>query len=132
MKDFNWTVRVYYEDTDAAGVVYHSNYLKYMERARTEWLRAIGFSQQEMREQTGALIVISSLEMTFSLPARLDDELNVLCKLVETGRASFIVDQRINRSSDTICEARVKGVFLDAETFKPRRFPEALKLEFSL
>lgn len=132
MNEFSWPVRIYYEDTDAAGVVYHSNYLKYMERARTEWLRAIGFSQQEMREGTGAIIVISSLEMKFVSPARLDDELDVKCKLHEIGGASFVVDQLVKKQQETLCEARVKGVFLDAQTFRPRRFPSALKSELSL
>ena len=77
MKEFDWSVRVYYEDTDAAGLVYHSNYLKYMERARTEWLRELGFSQQDLREKSGMVIVISSVEMKFIKPAVLDDLLTV-------------------------------------------------------
>lgn len=132
MNEFSWPVRVYYEDTDAAGVVYHSNYLKFMERARTEWLRAIGFSQQRMREDNDGVIVISNLEMQFSRPARLDDELDVKCKLLEIGGASFIVDQRIMKEQESLCEAKVKGVFLDARTFRPRRFPAELKSELSL
>ena len=132
MNEFTWSVRVYYEDTDAAGVVYHSNYLKFMERARTEWLRAIGFSQQKMRDETGGIIVISGLEMKFSRPARLDDELQVKCKLVMLGGASFIVDHEVLKEEESLCDARVKGVFLDAETFRPRRFPAELKSELSL
>ena len=132
MNEFTWPVRVYYEDTDAAGVVYHSNYLKFMERARTEWLRAIGFSQQQMREETGGIIVISDLEMKFFKPARLDDELSVKCKLVMLGGASFVVDHHVFRSEECLCEARVKGVFLSADTFRPRRFPAELKSELSL
>ncbi len=132
MNEFSWPVRVYYEDTDAAGVVYHSNYLKFMERARTEWLRAIGFSQHEMRRETGGIIVISDLEMKFSRPAKLDDELLVNCKLVMLGGASFVVDHLVLRNEEPLCEARVKGVFLDAETFRPRRFPAELKSELSL
>jgi len=131
MKEFSWPVRVYYEDTDAAGVVYHSNYLKYMERARTEWLRAIGFSQQKLHEEIAAVIVISELNMKFLRPARLDDQLEVKSSLVNVKGASFICDQEIVKSRETICAARVKGVCLNARTFRPRRLPAGLKTELS-
>lgn len=131
MTEFCWPVRVYYEDTDAAGVVYHSNYLKYMERARTEWLRALGFSQQSMREQSSAIIVISELTMKFVKPARLDDLLEVKSSLLRVSGAGFTCDQRIEKHPETICTARVKGVCLDAVTFKPRRLPATLKSELN-
>ena len=131
MKEFNWPIRVYYEDTDAAGVVYHSNYLKYMERARTEWLRAIGFSQQVLREESGNIIVISELDMKFIKPAKLDDQLEVKSILLKVTGASFLFDQFIERSQEKLCAARVKGVCLDALTFKPQRLPAALKSELS-
>jgi acyl-CoA thioester hydrolase len=131
MKEFNWPVRVYYEDTDAAGVVYHSNYLKYMERARTEWLRAIGFSQQVLREESGNIIVIAELEMKFIKPAKLDDLIEVKSTLIKVTGASFLFDQIIEKSQEKLCAARVKGVCLDALTFKPQRLPAALKSELS-
>lgn len=131
MKEFSWPIRVYYEDTDAAGVVYHSNYLKYMERARTEWLRAIGFSQQVLREEIGAIIVISELDMKFIKPAKLDDLLEVKSALIKASGASFLFDQFIERSQEKLCAARVKGVCLNALTFKPQRLPAALKSELS-
>ncbi len=131
MKEFSWTIRVYYEDTDAAGVVYHSNYLKYMERARTEWLRAIGFSQQVLREETGAIIVISKLDMKFIKPAKLDDLLEVKSTLIKASGASLLFDQSIEKSQEKLCAARVKGVCLNALTFKPQRLPAALKSKLS-
>ena len=131
MKEFNWPIRVYYEDTDAAGVVYHSNYLKYMERARTEWLRAIGFSQQVLREKSGNIIVIAELDIKFIKPAKLDDLIEVKSTLIKVSGASFLFDQIIEKSQEKICTARVKGVCLDALTFKPQRLPAALKSELS-
>jgi acyl-CoA thioester hydrolase len=131
MREFSWPIRVYYEDTDAAGVVYHSNYIKFMERARTEWLRSLGFSQDLMRKESGKIIVISNLDIKFLKPARLDDLLQVKSILRNVSAASFLIDQEIKVSSDKICTATVKGVCLDAITFKPKRLPAELKLEFS-
>ena len=126
-KEFSWPIRVYYEDTDAAGVVYHSNYLKFMERARTEWLRSIGISQTELAKETGAIIVISEVEMKFLLPAKLDDALEVTSRLAKVSGASFMIMQTITREEDVLCRADVKGVCLDALSFKPRRLPDQLK-----
>ncbi len=131
MKEFSWPVRVYYEDTDAAGVVYHSNYLKYMERARTEWLRSIGFSLQTLREESGIVIVVAEIDIQFLKPALLDDLLEVKSTLLKVTAASFLFDQLIEKSQTKICAARVKGICLDALTFKPKRLPAALKSELS-
>ncbi len=131
MNEFSWPIRVYYEDTDAAGVVYHSNYLKYMERARTEWLRELGFSQQVLREETGVIIVIVDLDMKFVRPAKLDDLLEVKSTLIKARGVSFLFDQSIERSQEQLCAARLKGVCLNALTFKPQRLPAALKSELS-
>jgi acyl-CoA thioester hydrolase len=131
MMEFTWPIRVYYEDTDAAGVVYHSNYLKYMERARTEWLRTFGFSQEVLREKSGNIIVISELDIKFLKPARLDDLLEVQSSLIKVTGVSFLFQQDIKKSRETICSARVKGVCLDALTFKPQRLPAELKSELS-
>ena len=129
--EFVWPIRVYYEDTDAAGVVYHSNYLKYMERARTEWLRTIGFSQEVLREETGNIIVVSELDIKFIRPAKLDDLLEVHSRLIKVTGASFLFEQSIQKMQEKICSARVKGVCLNALTFKPQRLPAALKSELS-
>lgn len=127
MKDFSWSVRVYYEDTDAAGVVYHSNYLKYMERARTEWLRSFGISQTSLREETGVIIVIAEVNIRYLMPARLDDLLSVRSELEKVSGASFLVNQSVIREDEILCTANLKGVCLDSLTFKPRRLPAMLK-----
>ena len=129
--EFTWPIRVYYEDTDAAGVVYHSNYLKYMERARTEWLRKLGFSQEVLREETGNIIVVSEMDIKFVRPAKLDDMLEVNSVLIKVTGASFLFEQSIQKMQEKICSARVKGVCLNALTFKPQRLPAALKSELS-
>jgi acyl-CoA thioester hydrolase len=129
--EFTWPIRVYYEDTDAAGVVYHSNYLKYMERARTEWLRKLGFSQEVLREESGNIIVVSEMDIKFVRPAKLDDLLEVHSTLIKVTGASFLFEQSIQKMQEKICSARVKGVCLNALTFKPQRLPAALKSELS-
>ena len=129
--EFSWPIRVYYEDTDAAGVVYHSNYLKYMERARTEWLRKLGFSQEVLREESGNIIVVSEMDIKFVRPAKLDDLLEVNSTLIKVTGASFLFEQSIQKMQEKICSARVKGVCLNALTFKPQRLPAALKSELS-
>ena len=131
MKEFNWPVRVYYEDTDAAGVVYHSNYLKFMERARTEWLRDLGFSQQRLREESNTIIVIASAEIKFIKPAKLDDCLTVKAILVSSSSTSLLCDQLVQRENEDLCSARVKCVCVNSTTFKPQRIPAELKSEMS-
>jgi acyl-CoA thioester hydrolase len=131
MMEFSWPIRVYYEDTDAGGVVYHSNYLKYMERARTEWLRKLGFSQEVLREESGNIIVVSEMDIKFVRPAKLDDLLEVNSTLIKVTGASFLFEQSIKKMQEKICSARVKGVCLNALTFKPQRLPAALKSELS-
>ena len=126
--EFNWPVRVYYEDTDSAGVVYHSNYLKYMERARTEWLRALGFSQQHLREAEGVLFVVMHMTIRFLRPARFDEQLNVTSRLNNMNAASMNFTQSIyNDDADPICTAEVAIACLDTASMKPRRIPEAIK-----
>ena len=129
MKEFNWPVRVYYEDTDAAGVVYHSNYLKFMERARTEWLRELGYSQQKLRDESNTTIVIASVEMKFIKAAKLDDLLTVNTRLVSSGATSLLCDQLVQQENENICSARVKCVCVNSATFKPQRLPAELKSE---
>ena len=124
--EFHWPVRVYYEDTDAGGVVYHSNYLKYMERARTEWLRALGFSQQRLREQQGLLFVVTDMHIRFLRPARFDEQLTVTTRLDNMNAASLNFTQTIDNGGP-VCEAQVAIACLDAAAMKPRRIPEAIK-----
>jgi acyl-CoA thioester hydrolase len=114
---------VYYEDTDAGGVVYHSNYLNFMERARTEWLRALGFEQTVLRDGLGVIVVIHSLQVAFKNPARFNDMLQVNCALVSAGKCSMDIAQTIIRDGKLLLEAQVKAVFVDAVSFKPVAIP---------
>lgn len=131
MKEFKWPVRVYYEDTDAAGVVYHSNYLKFMERARTEWLRELGFSQQKLCEESSTVIVIASADMKFIKAAKLDDYLAVKTTLLSVGATSMLCEQLVQRADEDICAATVKCVCVNSTTFKPQRIPAELLAEIT-
>ncbi|MDI1297638.1 tol-pal system-associated acyl-CoA thioesterase [Methylotenera sp.] len=124
---FSWPVRVYYEDTDAGGVVYHSNYLNFMERARTEWLRALGYEQTTVKDDLGVIIVVHSLSINFKKPARFNDLLEVHCELTNIGRGSIEMAQTIICNSVELIQAHVKAAFVDAETFKPVSIPIAMK-----
>lgn len=126
-KNFSWPIRVYYEDTDVGGVVYHSNYLNFMERARTEWLRALGFEQTAVKDELGVIIVIHSLNIAFKGPAKFNDLLQVNCKLANTGRSSMDIAQTITRDGVLLIEAQVKAVFVNVDTFRPVAVPEAIK-----
>ena len=130
---FIWPVRAYYEDTDASGVVYHAVYLKYYERARTEWLRAMGFSQHNMRERLDVVFTVANLEVDYLRPARLDDELQITCEPQSEGAASLRFAQRIYRSAhaagrapDLLLEANVRVACVDVRTMRPQRLPEFL------
>lgn len=132
MSAFEWPVRVYWEDTDAGGVVYHTGYIRFFERGRTEWLRKLGFSQAHMAEQTGVLFSVVDLTTRFISPARLDDELAVHTRIAEMGGATVTFDQTIVRQGDgaRIAAGRVKVACLDAKSFRPRRLPQLLRQEF--
>ncbi len=126
---FVWPVRVYYEDTDSGGVVYYANYLKFMERARTEWLRARGFEQDALLQEQRLLFAVRSLSVDYRRPARFNDVLAVSARLIEANGASFLFEQTIQRdvSTDILCSARVKVACIDAETFRARRIPRHLR-----
>lgn len=122
---FRWPIRVYYEDTDAGGVVYHANYLKFMERARTERLRAMGFELQELTEREDLLFVVRSMEIDFLKPARFNDALWVTAEIENLRAASFIFRQEVRRGEDELlCSATVKVVSLSAAAFRPKAVPE--------
>ncbi len=129
---FTWPIRVYYEDTDSGGVVYHSNYLNFMERARTEWLRALGYEQTQLKDQHGLIIVIHSLSMQFKKPAYFNDMLAVHCELSELGRSSLIMQQSISRDGLVLIEAQVKAAFVDAVSFKPIGVPDEMRHKIQL
>ncbi|MEO1036165.1 MAG: tol-pal system-associated acyl-CoA thioesterase [Pseudomonadota bacterium] len=129
--EFRWPVRVYYEDTDAQGIVYYANYLKFLERARTEWLRAQGVDQPALRE-ADRLFVVTRIETDYLIPARYDDELQATVTLAERRRASFVLRQRVVAShDDTIahCRAVVTIAFLQASSMRPARLPAHLIAE---
>jgi acyl-CoA thioester hydrolase len=130
---FAWPVRVYYEDTDAGGVVYHSRYLNFMERARTEWLRALGFEQDRLAERDNVVFVLRRAEVDFLRPARFNELLSVSSELAEQRRASLIFQQEIRRQADDrlLCSGRIKVACLDAVRFRPRSLPEGLLMEIA-
>ena len=128
---FVWPIRVYYEDTDVGGVVYHTNYLKYMERARTELLRSIGFEQDRLINEEDVIFAVRSLTMEYLKPARFNDQLAVITQVIKTGKASLHFKQEIQRSdnSQRLCEAEVRVACLTASTLQPRPIPETIMRE---
>ncbi|RXJ74858.1 tol-pal system-associated acyl-CoA thioesterase [Veronia nyctiphanis] len=122
-RPFRWPVRVYYEDTDVGGLVYHSNFLKYFERARSELLREIGVNQVELFEQNTAFVV-SRVEMDFKKGAKFDDLLTVETKLIEAKKVTMTVDQKIlNQQNDVLCQAIIKIACIDTATSRPKQSP---------
>jgi acyl-CoA thioester hydrolase len=121
---FTWPVRVYYEDTDAGGIVFYANYLKFFERARTEWLRAAGVGQQELLEREGAVFVVKSASLDYHAPARLDDQLQLTLTIEKLGRASVQFVQQAWRGEQLLTSASVKVGCVDAETLRPRSLPD--------
>jgi acyl-CoA thioester hydrolase len=123
---FSWPVRVYWEDTDAGGVVYYANYLKFMERARSEWLRAQGFEQDELRDEAGVVFVVRRVEIDYLSPARFNEQLDVSVSLHEMGRVSLSVRQELMRGSNCLARADVTLACVDATRFKPVKMPASL------
>ncbi|MBX3607695.1 MAG: tol-pal system-associated acyl-CoA thioesterase [Piscinibacter sp.] len=127
---FRFTLRVYWEDTDAGGVVFYANYLKFFERARTEWLRSLGFGQEHLRTDTGAIFVVADTAVRYLSPARLDDLLEVTVQPQEVGRVSMSLDQQAWRSAPgervLLAEGRIRIGCVDSGTFKTRRIPNEL------
>jgi acyl-CoA thioester hydrolase len=123
---FVWPVRVYWEDTDAGGVVYYANYLKFMERARSEWLRAQGFEQDQLRDEAGVVFVVRRVEIDYLSPARFNDALEVSVHLHDTGRASLRVRQELMKGEQCLAKADVTLACVDAALFKPAKIPSPL------
>lgn len=125
---FSWRLRVYWEDTDAGGVVYHAGYLRFLERARTEWLRSCGLGQTELREQRGVLFVVREITVAYEKPARLDDELEADVVLMQRRSASLLLQQALRRVRDgeLLTQARVRVACVGAQDWQPRRIPEAI------
>ena len=131
---YSFPVRVYFENTDAGGVVYHGEYLKFLERARTEWLRHLGFDHQALARNHRAIFIVTSVVADFLKPARLDDTLAVSVQLESLGKVRCIFAQEIRREDDVLVKAKVTAACVTGESFKPLEIPEALrkKMEASL
>jgi acyl-CoA thioester hydrolase len=123
---FTWPVRVYWEDTDAGGIVFYANYLKFFERARTEWLRSLGVAQGSMRETAGGIFVVSETSVRYLAPARLDDELLVTAELKSGGKASLIIAQQARRGETLLAEGTIRIGWVDDKTLRPGRIPQAV------
>jgi acyl-CoA thioester hydrolase len=131
---FRWPARVYWEDTDGGAIVYYANYLRFLERARTEWLRELGASQAELAREQGILFAVVSIRVDYRAPARLDDELEITCEPQPQGAASLMFAQRIYHAGVTgaarpgrlLVEAQVRVACVDAASLKPRRLPQFL------
>lgn len=128
-KPFAWPVRVYYEDTDAQGVVYYANYFRFMERARTEWLRALGVDQPTLMYKERRIFVVTETNAQFVVPARFNDELVVTASLLHLTRATFAIEQNIYLGSldgTLLCRGRVTAAYLNADTMRPVRVPASI------
>ncbi|NRF50454.1 tol-pal system-associated acyl-CoA thioesterase [Pseudomonas stutzeri] len=120
-------VRVYYEDTDAGGVVFYANYLKFLERARTEWLRALGVEQSALAESEGRLFVVHSLDMSYRKPARLDDYLTIRSRVTRVGRASIHFAQRAERDGELLAQGNIQVCCVDAVHLRPAALPAVVR-----
>nr|WP_310232456.1 tol-pal system-associated acyl-CoA thioesterase [Luteimonas terrae] len=123
---FSWPTRVYWEDTDAGGVVYHAQYVAFMERARSEWLRAQGHGQASLRDGHGTVFAVRAMRIDFRSPARLDDALEVSVALRQCRRASAVFVQEVRRNGELLLDAEVRVAALSASDFRPRAIPDAL------
>ena len=129
MSIFSWPARVYWEDTDGGAIVYYANYLRFLERARTEWLRAQGHSQLALASEPGILFTVVSVQIDYRAPARLDDELEITCEPRAEGAASLRFAQRVYRraKAELLVEAQVRVACVDAASLRPRRLPQFLR-----
>jgi acyl-CoA thioester hydrolase len=124
---FEWPIRVYYEDSDAGGIVYHSQYLNFMERARTEWLRSLGFEQTELTAQFGIIFVVRHIQIKFKKPARFNDAIVVRSRLASMGRSRMVFEQAIFRDGQLITEADVEVVCIEAVNYTPVTIPAPIQ-----
>ena len=131
MSVFSWAARVYWEDTDGGGIVYYANYLRFLERARTEWLRSLGYSQQALAQKPGIVFAVANLTVDYRRPARLDDELTITCEPQSERATAMRFVQRIYRRGSNpdgtlLVEANVRVVCMDTRTLRPKRLPDFL------
>ena len=127
---FVFPIRIYWEDTDAGGIVFYANYLKFFERARTEWLRSLGIQQQSLKEESGGMFVVSETQIKYFSPARLDDLLEVTAQTAEAGRASLVLAQQawltVDGERKLLAEGTIRIGWVDSQTMKPGRIPAAI------
>ena len=127
---FIFPIRIYWEDTDAGGIVFYANYLKFFERARTEWLRSLGIAQHELKEKSGGMFVVSETQMKYHAPARLDDLLEVTAQTLDAGRASLVLSQqawhRVGTDRKLLAEGTIRIGWVDSQSMKPGRIPAAI------
>jgi acyl-CoA thioester hydrolase len=126
--EFRFAVRVYYEDTDAGGVVYHTGYIRYFERARTEWLRSLGYSQQRLAQEERVLFTVVDLAMHYLRPARLDDLLEIVSRAEPAGASVQFRQVALEAGGGVLAEGQVKVACVDAQTLRPRRLPAFLRV----
>ena len=122
--EYIWPVRVYWEDTDAGGIVFYANYLKFFERARTEWLRSLGIQQQQLKDETGGMFVVAETSVKYLRPARLDDELIVTASLLQSGRASMTIQQEVLLKNTVLCQGTIRIGWVDVASLQPSRIPQ--------
>ena len=126
--DFSATMRIYWEDTDAAGIVFYANYLKFFERARTEWLRSLGCGQEELRTGAGIAFVVSETRLRYRRPARLDDVIDVSVAVVHLGQASLEIAQEARRAGELLADGTIRIGCVELGTFRPCRIPNDIRL----
>jgi acyl-CoA thioester hydrolase len=126
-KVFSWPVRVYFQDTDAGGVVYHASYANYMERSRTEWMRTFGYSNAGLMKELGVAFVVRTLKLEYLKPALLDDLVTVTSQIKEIGRSRLNIHQTVLRGEELLVEGEVNLVCVDMKTFKPVSVPDVLR-----
>ena len=125
--DFSATMRIYWEDTDAAGIVFYANYLKFFERARTEWLRSLGFGQEQLRIGAGIAFVVSETRLRYRRPARLDDVIDVSVAVVHLGQASLEIAQEAHRAGELLADGTIRIGCVELGTFRPCRIPNDIR-----
>ena len=130
MNSFIWPLRVYWEDTDAGGIVFYANYLKFFERARTEWFRSLGYSQQELKEKTGCMFIVNQTQLKYLHPAVLDDELHISAHVIEVRGASLVIEQSafkispVSQKHTPLCKGTIKIAWVQVGSLKPSRIPQ--------
>lgn len=130
-QEFSFPIRIYYEDTDAGGVVFYANYLKYMERARTEWLRSAGFEQDVLAEQQNLVFAVHRVKLDYLKPARFNDLVQVTATIKKEGKASLDFYQEVRRDDTVLCKADIQIVCVDIDEFVPRPIPEDIVSAFN-